>query len=115
MWGLGYDWRVWIYTGGWGGAHFKDVDSSKGDLLESVEDSRYYYIYENQRWNPLTGFTSHGLPTDRYSWSDKTGKTALNKETIKLPSVHWSWTCEWLIGKPKFHFKIFFLTRICCR
>ena len=30
-----------------------------------MEDARYFYVYENQRWNPLTGFTSHGLPTDR--------------------------------------------------
>ena len=57
MWGLGYDWRVWIYSGGWGGAHFKNVDSSSSDLLEPVEDSKYYYVYENQRWNPLTGTT----------------------------------------------------------
>ena len=66
MWGIGYDSRVWVYTGGWGGAHFKGMDSSKGPSIGSVEDSRYFYIYENQRWNPLTGFTSHGLlPTDR--------------------------------------------------
>ena len=58
MWGLGYDWRVWIYSGGWGGAHFKHVDSSNSDLLEPVEDSKYYYVYENQRWNPLTGTTN---------------------------------------------------------
>ena len=63
---LGYDSRPWIYSGGWGGAHFKSIDSSKGEYLAPVEDSRYYYVYENQRWNPLTGFTSHGLPTDRF-------------------------------------------------
>ena len=65
MWAMGYDSRVWIYTGGWGGAHFKGIDSSKGESIGPVEDSRYYYVYENQRWNPLTGFTAHGLPTDR--------------------------------------------------
>ena len=65
IWALGYDSRLWIYSGGWGGAHFKSIDSSKGEFLGPVEDSRYYYVYENQRWNPLTGFTSHGLPTDR--------------------------------------------------
>lgn len=64
IWALGYDSRLWVYTGGWGGAHFKGVDSSS-DQLGPVEDSRYYYVYENQRWNPLTGFTAHGLPTDR--------------------------------------------------
>ena len=65
MWGLGYDSRLWIYTGGWGGAHFKASDSNN---CGPVEDSRYYYVYENQRWNPLTGFTAHGLPTDRYDF-----------------------------------------------
>ena len=34
--------------------------------IHPMEDARYFYVYENQRWNPLTGFTSHGLPTDRY-------------------------------------------------
>ena len=28
-WGLGYDGKPWVYTGGWGGAHFKGVASSK--------------------------------------------------------------------------------------
>ena len=48
-------------------------------------------------WNLQIGFTSHGLPTDRPAWSDKSGKTALNKDNIKPPSVHWSWFCDWLI------------------
>ena len=42
----------------------------KGDStkfgIHPMEDARYFYVYENQRWNPLTGFTSHGLPTDRF-------------------------------------------------
>ena len=34
----------------------------------------------------------------RYSWSDRTGKLALSKESIKPPSVHWQWTSsDWLI------------------
>ena len=33
----------------------------------------------------------------RYSWSDRTGKHALTKETVKLTSVHWQWTSDWLI------------------
>ena len=56
-----------------------------------MEDSKYFYVYENQRWNPLTGFTTHGLPTDRYSWSDRTGRLNLTKDNIRLPSVHWQW------------------------
>ena len=63
-WGLGYDSVAWVYTGGWGGAHFKGIDQS--DIgIHPMEDTRYFYVYENQRWNPLTGFTSKGLPTDR--------------------------------------------------
>ena len=56
-----------------------------------MEDYKYFYVYENQRWNPLTGFTMHGLPTDRYSWSDRTGKLNLTKDNIRLPTVHWQW------------------------
>ena len=51
---------------------------------------------ENQRWNPLTGFTSKGLPTDRHCWSDRSGRTAMSKETVRLPSVHWQWSSDWL-------------------
>ncbi len=61
VWALGYDGTAWAYTGGWGGAHFK-----ASALVHPVQDRKYFYIYENQRWNPLTGFTAHGLPTDRY-------------------------------------------------
>ncbi len=68
VWALGYDGTAWAYTGGWGGAHFK-----ASALVHPVQDRKYFYIYENQRWNPLTGFTAHGLPTDRY-----------HKERIKL-------------------------------
>ena len=64
-WALGYDSRPWAYTGGWGGAHFKGGASAKVGAGGPVEDSKYFYIYENQRWNPLTGFTVRGLPTDR--------------------------------------------------
>jgi tectonin beta-propeller repeat-containing protein 1 len=62
-WGLGYDNTAWVYTGGWGGAHFKGAGSQYG--IFPIDDSKYFYVYENQRWNPLTGFTTHGLPTDR--------------------------------------------------
>ena len=89
-WALGYDSRPWAHTGGWGGAHFKGVASSKFGV-GPVEDAKYFYVYENQRWNPLTGFTVRGLPTDRPSWSDRSGKVAMAKETVRLPSVHWQW------------------------
>ncbi len=71
-WGLGYDGRPWVYTGATGGAHFKGSSGKFG--INTMEDSKFFYVYENQRWNPLTGFTSTGLPTDRYSWSDRSGR-----------------------------------------
>ena len=63
---LGYDFTPYVYTGGWGGSHFKGVETSKNGI-HGMEDTKYYYVYENQRWNPLTGFNAHGLPTDRYT------------------------------------------------
>jgi tectonin beta-propeller repeat-containing protein 1 len=62
---VGYDFTPYVYTGGWGGSHFKGVETSKHGI-HAMEDTKYYYVYENQRWNPLTGFNAHGLPTDRY-------------------------------------------------
>jgi tectonin beta-propeller repeat-containing protein 1 len=56
-----------------------------------MKDTHSYYVYENQRWNPLTGYTSHGLPTDRYMWSDVTGKHKRTREKTKLLSMHWQW------------------------
>ncbi|XP_059099157.1 tectonin beta-propeller repeat-containing protein-like isoform X1 [Tigriopus californicus] len=96
-WALGYDSVPWVYTGGWGGAHFQGVASSKFGI-NPIEDTKYMYIYENQRWNPVTGFTANGLlPTDRNAWSDRTGKIPLPKESIKVPSLHWQWISDWLI------------------
>ena len=54
-------------------------------------DTHNYFVYENQRWNPVTGYTSHGLPTDRPMWSDITGQQKRTKEHTKLLSVHWQW------------------------
>lgn len=54
-------------------------------------DTHNYYVYENQRWNPVTGYTSHGLPTDRYMWSDATGRHKRTREHTKLLSMHWHW------------------------
>jgi hypothetical protein len=63
--------------------------SSSG--INPMRDTHNYYVYENQRWNPLTGYTSHGLPTDRYMWSDVTGKHKRTREKTKLLSMHWQW------------------------
>ena len=93
VWGLSYDGAVWCYTGGWGGGHFKNSSAN----INAMSDKKYFYIYENQRWNPLTGFSNHGLPTDRYMWSDKSGKYSATKESVKLPSNAWQWTGEWTV------------------
>lgn len=54
-------------------------------------DTHNYYVYENQRWNPVTGYTSHGLPTDRYMWSDASGRHKRTREHTKLLSMQWHW------------------------
>lgn len=95
-WGIGYDNTAWVYTGGWGGAFMKGLDTSSTGI-NSMTDTHNYYIYENQRWNPLSGYTSTGLPTDRHMWSDITGKHKRSKEHTKLLSIHWQWISDWLV------------------
>lgn len=56
-----------------------------------MTDTQTYCVYENQRWNPLSGYTSTGLPTDRYMWSDVSGKHKRTREHTKLLSRHWHW------------------------
>ena len=66
VWGVSYDGTAWVYTGGWGGGHHKpEATSQHQDSIQKMGDQKYFYIYENQRWNPLSGFSSSGLPTDR--------------------------------------------------
>lgn len=100
-WGIGYDNTAWVYTGSWGGSFLKGIDASTTGI-NPMADTHVYYIYENQRWNPLSGFSPHGLPTDRNMWSDATGKHKRSKEHTKLLSMHWQWVC--------FYFTYFFLT-----
>ncbi|XP_031840484.2 tectonin beta-propeller repeat-containing peroxin 23 isoform X2 [Nomia melanderi] len=94
-WGMGYDCTAWVYTGGWGGLFLKGLDSNTG--INSMLDTHNYYVYENQRWNPVTGYTSHGLPTDRYMWSDATGRHKRTREHTKLLSMHWRWVSDWIV------------------
>ncbi|KAH7944516.1 hypothetical protein HPB52_020710 [Rhipicephalus sanguineus] len=56
-----------------------------------MSDTKCVYIYENQRWNPISGFAPRGLLTDRYMWSDASGLIECTKEGTKLDSVHWHW------------------------
>lgn len=89
VWGIAHDHRAWVYTGGWGGGVLKAIGNNDG--IHSMSDTQTYCVYENQRWNPLSGYTSTGLPTDRYMWSDITGRHKRTREHTKLLSRHWHW------------------------
>ncbi|KAI3365576.1 hypothetical protein L3Q82_010660, partial [Scortum barcoo] len=65
VWGIGYDHTAWVYTGGYGGGFFQGLASST-DNIYTQTDVKSVYIYENQRWNPVTGYTNrsyHGHKT----------------------------------------------------
>ncbi|XP_013383971.1 tectonin beta-propeller repeat-containing protein 1 [Lingula anatina] len=96
VWGLGYDHTAWVYNGGYGGGLFKGLNSDL-DKINSMTDIRSIYVYENQRWNPVTGFSYKALPIGRPTWSDISGREECTKENTKLPSVHWQWISDWMI------------------
>ncbi|XP_036859618.1 tectonin beta-propeller repeat-containing protein 1 isoform X3 [Manis javanica] len=96
VWGIGYDHTAWVYTGGYGGGCFQGLASSAGNIY-TQSDVKCVYIYENQRWNPVTGYTSRGLPTDRYMWSDATGLQECTKASTKPPSLQWTWVSDWSV------------------
>ncbi|XP_066293154.1 tectonin beta-propeller repeat-containing protein 1-like isoform X1 [Branchiostoma lanceolatum] len=96
VWGVGFDGTGWVYTGGYGGGMFKGIASSPGGI-HTQTDVKYIYIYENQRWNPMTGFSDRGFPTDRYMWSDITGRQECTKEGTKTPTTEWHWVGDWTI------------------
>uniref|UniRef100_A0A8C8C3A0 Tectonin beta-propeller repeat-containing protein 1 n=1 Tax=Oncorhynchus tshawytscha TaxID=74940 RepID=A0A8C8C3A0_ONCTS len=95
VWGVGYDHTAWVYTG-YGGGFFQGLASSTDNIFTQT-DVKCVYIYENQRWNPVTGYTNRGLPTDRYMWSDATGLQECTKANAKPPSPHWTWVADWTI------------------
>lgn len=90
VWGIGYDNTAWLYTNGCGGSFLRSLNSNQNEI-NPMTDTQTYFIYENQRWNPLSGYTAHGLPTDRHMWSDASGKQKRSKENSKLISSHWQW------------------------
>lgn len=94
-WGIGYDNCLWVYSGGWGG-FLKGLETSSFGI-NSMSDTHNYYIYENQRWNPISGFSTASLPTDRHLWSDVTGRHKRSKEYTKLLSMHWQWISDWVV------------------
>ena len=53
--------------------------------------------YENQRWNPIDGFSANLLPTDRPNFSSIDGTIARPKNGVKLPSLAWQWEMEWYV------------------
>ncbi|KPJ16624.1 Tectonin beta-propeller repeat-containing protein [Papilio machaon] len=95
VWGISHDHRAWVYTGGWGGGILKGIGGN--EAIHAMSDTQTYCVYENQRWNPLSGYTSTGLPTDRYMWSDITGKLKRTREHTKLLNRHWHWVSEWMV------------------
>ncbi|XP_035211237.1 tectonin beta-propeller repeat-containing protein 1-like isoform X2 [Stegodyphus dumicola] len=95
-WGLGYNCTAWVYSGGFGGGPYHGAPGCN-TAVGPMSDVRCLYIYENQRWNPLSGFTAKGLPTDRYMWSDQTGRVECTKDNTHLPSGHWQWISDWCI------------------
>ncbi|NXU47091.1 TCPR1 protein, partial [Turnix velox] len=92
VWGIGYDHTPWVYTGG-----YVQGLASSADSIYTQSDVKCVYIYENQRWNPVTGYSSRGLPTDRYMWSDASGLQECTKANTKPPSPQWSWVSDWYI------------------
>ncbi|CAH1130207.1 unnamed protein product [Ceutorhynchus assimilis] len=93
-WGIGYDHTAWVYSGGWGGGFSGNLDSQN---IYQLTDSQDYRVYENQRWNPVTGYTASGLPTDRHMWSDVTGRQKRLKDQVKLLSSRWQWVSDWMV------------------
>jgi hypothetical protein len=54
-----------------------DAHSSSGG--SGMRGRQCIECYENQRWYPLTGWSSRLLPTDRPAWSDEAGLTERTK------------------------------------
>ncbi|XP_030386254.1 tectonin beta-propeller repeat-containing protein [Scaptodrosophila lebanonensis] len=95
VWGIACDNTAWVYNGGWGGSFLKGLEGS--GKINVMIDSHMYYVYENQRWNPISGFTTKSLPTDRHLWSDASGRQKRSKEHTKLFSTHCQWISDWAI------------------
>ncbi|XP_077590084.1 tectonin beta-propeller repeat-containing protein 1 [Stigmatopora nigra] len=84
VWGIGWDGTAWVFQSG-------------SDLAMEQTDVRSVHVYENQRWNPVTGYTDRGLPTDRPMWSDESGLRGCTKADAQPPSPQWAWVSEWAV------------------
>uniref|UniRef100_A0A667YA82 Tectonin beta-propeller repeat-containing protein 1 n=1 Tax=Myripristis murdjan TaxID=586833 RepID=A0A667YA82_9TELE len=91
VWGIGWDGTAWVYSGRNG------QQPVPGKHLHTQTDVRSVHVYENQRWNPMTGYTDKGLPTDRPMWSDESGLKECTKGNTHPPSPQWSWVTEWAV------------------
>ncbi|OWA50709.1 Tectonin beta-propeller repeat-containing protein 1 [Hypsibius exemplaris] len=87
-WALGHDNSVWVWVGCYEG--------KSGTERRVQTDTRTVELYENQRWNPVGGFSSSLLPSDRYAWSDDAGRVSLTKDSFQLPSGSWRWESDWV-------------------
>uniref|UniRef100_A0A8C5BK61 Tectonin beta-propeller repeat containing 1 n=1 Tax=Gadus morhua TaxID=8049 RepID=A0A8C5BK61_GADMO len=94
VWGIGWDGTAWVYS----------QTTIPGNLALSFKalpypqtDVRCIHVYENQRWNPMAGYTDRGLPTDRPMWSDESGLKEGTKASTPPPSPQWSWVTEWVV------------------
>lgn len=63
-----------------------------------MNDELEFFVYENQRWNMLQGYSSLGLPTDRYHFSDETGKLKFDIKNFSLPNPGLRWISNWRIS-----------------
>ncbi|XP_077388512.1 tectonin beta-propeller repeat-containing protein 1 isoform X2 [Festucalex cinctus] len=93
VWGIGWDGTAWVYSGC---SRQQDNLGDEGDVHQQT-DMRSVHVYENQRWNPVTGYTDRGLPTDRPMWSDESGLRECTKSNTQPPSPQWTWVSEWAV------------------
>ncbi|XP_051994993.1 LOW QUALITY PROTEIN: tectonin beta-propeller repeat-containing protein 1-like [Xyrauchen texanus] len=98
VWGIGHDHTAWVYTGGLQRRlRSGSLISGNENVNQAISDIRNVYIFENQRWNPMAGYTDKGLPTDRYIWSDSSGLKECTKESTIPPSPQWTWVSDWAV------------------
>ncbi|XP_040048008.2 tectonin beta-propeller repeat-containing protein 1 [Gasterosteus aculeatus] len=93
VWGIGWDGTAWVYSGRCGQ---QPIPGDAGERHQQ-SDVRSVHVYENQRWNPMTGYTDKGLPTDRPMWSDEGGLQERTRGNTHPPSPQWSWASEWAV------------------
>lgn len=68
------------------------------NLMPSETNIRFREeTYENQRWNPVEGFTDVLLPTDRWPWSDVMGVSPQPLHSFQCPSRSWEWEGDWYV------------------